>query len=74
MIGKKLPHHRIGEKLGRGGMGMVCKGFSRHEEIEFLRVVGEPPTPNDLTGRKNLLTKTRGHYGTALHPRHFHAK
>ena len=59
MIGKKLSHFRVEAKLGRGGMGMVCKGFSRHEEIKFLRVVGEPPTPNGLPGRKNSLTKTR---------------
>lgn len=33
MLGKTLGHYRVGEQLGRGGMGEVCFAEVREMEV-----------------------------------------
>jgi serine/threonine protein kinase len=48
MIGKTVSHYRVSERIGRGGMGIVCRvqdlSLGRHVALKFLppEIAGDP--------------------------------
>ena len=47
LVGKEVSHYRINEKIGRGGMGVVYRGYHQHLDREValeLLLPGTSPT------------------------------
>ena len=47
LVGKEVSHYRINEKIGRGGMAVVYRGYDQHLDREValkLLLPGTSPT------------------------------
>lgn len=59
MIGKRLGHYRIFERLGAGGMGAVYRAHDEHLDRDVAIKLLPADTFTDSTARSRLLREAR---------------
>ena len=57
MIGARLGHYQVLEKLGRGGMGEVYRAYDEHLSRDVAIKVLPPGTLNDAPAREQFRTE-----------------